>query len=124
MNMVHFPANSVAVPGGPGRTVLRRTRTRTCVGCHSRGEARVELFRVFVSGAGLQVDLRDRSWGRGAWLHLKTRCIEAACRGDLKRMLGREVSAAGLIAELQGQAMNALSPAAPASSVSRSMEVL
>jgi len=119
MNMVDLPAPNVAVPSVP-----RRIRTRTCVGCHTRAQARVELFRVFVSAGVLEVDLCDRSRGRGAWVHLNTRCIEAACRGDLKRMLRCEVSAAGLIANLQGQAMKVLSPVAPVSNVSRSMEVL
>jgi predicted RNA-binding protein YlxR (DUF448 family) len=118
-NMVDFSALQVAALHVP-----RRTRTRTCVGCRTRAQARVDLFRVFMSGGVLKVDLCDKSWGRGAWLHLSTRCIEAACRGDLKRMLGCEVSAAALIAELQGQAMKVLSPAAAVSSVSRSMEVL
>lgn len=119
MNMVDFSAPHVAATPVP-----RRIRTRTCVGCHTRAEARVELFRVFVSEGEFAVDLFDKSSGRGAWLHLKTRCIEAACRGALKRMLGRDVSAVDLIAKLQGQAMTILSPAVPVLNVSRSMEVL
>lgn len=100
----------------------KATRTRTCVGCHARAEANVDLFRVFVRDGEIQVDLCNKSSGRGAWLHPSTRCIQAACRGALQRSLGCTVSAADLVSKLRGRAMQMLESAATVFDVS--MEVL
>jgi predicted RNA-binding protein YlxR (DUF448 family) len=104
--------------------VSSRVRTRTCVGCHARGEARVDLFRVFVVGGEVQVDLHDRSSGRGAWLHFRTRCIQSACAGQLQRTLGCDASAASLVTKLIRSAVQVLDVVPSVSVIDRSMEVV
>lgn len=108
----------------PTPQVSSRVRTRTCVGCHARGEARVDLFRVFVSSGEVEVDLRDRSSGRGAWLHFRTRCIQAACTGQLQRTFGCNANAASLVAKLMRGAVQVLDAVPSFSEIDRSMEVV
>lgn len=75
-----------AVPAGPPRVNIR-----TCVGCRARGE-RSQLLRVVVvqdedaGGFAVVLDQRRRIPGRGAWLHARVDCVNAAVR---RRAFGR-----------------------------------
>jgi predicted RNA-binding protein YlxR (DUF448 family) len=51
---------------------------RTCVGCGERAEQRA-LARLRVEGERVVID-RDRSGGRGAWLHATEECLDKALR--------------------------------------------
>ena len=57
---------------------------RTCVGCGERAEQRA-LTRLRVEGERGVID-RNRSGGRGAWLHATGECLEKALR---RRALAR-----------------------------------
>ncbi len=64
---------------------------RTCIGCRTREPASA-LIRLVADGDGeVQVDVRHRLPGRGAWIHPTTECIaKAARRRALPRALRRE----------------------------------
>ena len=58
--------------------------TRTCIGCGEKAGQR-ELVRLRIEGACVAVD-RERSGGRGAWLHGSEACLDRALR---RRSLSR-----------------------------------
>ncbi|ABS25348.1 YlxR family protein [Anaeromyxobacter sp. Fw109-5] len=79
---------------------------RTCVGCGERASQR-QLVRLTTEGERVIVD-RQRSGGRGAWLHPSAGCLEKALR---RRAFTRAlrcgeavVDAAALRVELTGNA--------------------
>ncbi|HZD05359.1 MAG TPA: YlxR family protein [Longimicrobiales bacterium] len=66
----------------------RRAPVRTCVGCRGREEKGGLLRVVRGPGGGVTVDPRGRAPGRGAYLHRRSGCLEAAlARGALARAL-------------------------------------
>ncbi len=78
---------------------------RMCAGCGAREPWRA-LVRLRSDGGRVVVD-RQRSGGRGAWLHPSAACLEAALRRrSLGRALREDVRAdpAALRAELTGSA--------------------
>jgi uncharacterized protein len=64
---------------------------RTCVGCGERTSQR-ELVRVKAKDGHVIVD-RERSGGRGAWLHPAVPCLDRAVK---RRALGRALRADGV----------------------------
>ena len=79
---------------------LRDESTRTCVGCRQKA-GRDALLRFVVAGHPPQVvpDVSRRASGRGASVHPRRRCLEAAVKsGALRRAL--RVQAAGDAVEL------------------------
>ncbi|WP_242346153.1 YlxR family protein [Anaeromyxobacter terrae] len=79
---------------------------RTCVGCGERAAQR-QLVRLTTDGERVIFD-RQRSGGRGAWLHPSAGCLEKALRRRaLPRALRRPeagIDAAALRVELTGSA--------------------
>jgi predicted RNA-binding protein YlxR (DUF448 family) len=79
---------------------------RTCVGCGSRAGQR-ELARLRIEGERVVID-RNRSGGRGAWVHPSAGCLEKAIkrRAFAKAFRGKAASidAAALRVELTGSA--------------------
>ncbi len=77
---------------------------RTCVGCGGKA-AQAELVRVVAAGSRVAVD-RERSGGRGAWLHAAPPCLERAVKrrafGRALRVEGVQPDAAALRVELTG----------------------
>jgi uncharacterized protein len=76
---------------------------RTCVGCKTSGSPQ-DLLRLVVGPEGEVVpDLAGGAFGRGAWVHPRTSCIEGAVRGGLSRGLKMKVtaSAAQVMAHLR-----------------------
>ena len=74
---------------------------RTCVGCGGRAVQRT-LVRVKAAGERVMID-RDRSGGRGAWLHAEPPCLERAAK---RRAFARALRAEGLradVAALRGE---------------------
>jgi len=76
---------------------------RTCVGCRNTGRTD-GMIRVVRTSEGVVVtDPSGRSQGRGAWVHARLACVEAAlARGGLARALraGVGAEAAGRLREL------------------------
>jgi hypothetical protein len=79
---------------------------RTCVGCGAKAAQR-ELARLRIEGERVVID-RNRSGGRGAWMHASTECLDRAIR---RRAFARafrgkatSVDAAALRVELTGSA--------------------
>ncbi|MDR1213242.1 MAG: YlxR family protein [Propionibacteriaceae bacterium] len=71
---------------------------RTCVGCRQRGPA-ADLLRLVWDGRASQVrwDEARRQPGRGAWLHRRAGCWQAAVkRGGIARTLRRRLQAEDL----------------------------
>lgn len=63
--------------------------TRTCVGCRAK-DAPDTMVRVVVAPDGQVVpDLRGKLPGRGAWVHLRPECLDAAPRGLGRALKGR-----------------------------------
>ena len=52
---------------------------RTCVGCRLRAE-KSELVRIVATGGRACIDAAARMPGRGAYLHARASCLEAAIR--------------------------------------------
>jgi len=80
---------------------------RTCVGCRGRVAQRDLLRLVAVSNGSIRVD-RERSLpGRGAYVHRRRTCVEAAlARGAVARALRTgldEHGAATLGADIEGE---------------------
>jgi predicted RNA-binding protein YlxR (DUF448 family) len=71
------------------------------VGCRERA-AQAELLRLVIDEEGcVAVDLRARSFGRGAWIHARLECIERAPRGIAASFkTSVSISASALHAEL------------------------
>ena len=60
---------------------------RTCVGCRASGPPQ-DLVRLVVGPEGEVVpDLSGGAFGRGAWVHPRSACLEGAVRGGLSRGL-------------------------------------
>ncbi|MHB8341079.1 MAG: YlxR family protein [Mycobacteriales bacterium] len=64
---------------------------RTCVGCRERA-AKSELLRVVTAGGEVIPDWRARRPGRGAYLHPRPACLDAAER---RRALPRALHESG-----------------------------
>ncbi|HTM45302.1 MAG TPA: DUF448 domain-containing protein [Polyangiaceae bacterium] len=87
-------------PPEQGR-VDSRGRVRTCVGCRSQEDAE-QMVRVLRSPGQsapdasaadqLAVDLGNKSFGRGAWVHPRISCIEQACKGGFQRAFKASLS--------------------------------
>ena len=80
---------------------------RTCVGCRER-EAKPELLRIVASTEGaIRWDPNGSEPGRGAYVHRRRSCVEAALsRGALARGLRTgldEHGAATLRADIEGE---------------------
>jgi uncharacterized protein len=79
---------------------------RTCVGCGAKAAQR-ELARLRIEGERVVID-RNRSGGRGAWLHASAECLDRAIRrrAFARAFRGRAASidAAALGVELTGSA--------------------
>jgi predicted RNA-binding protein YlxR (DUF448 family) len=92
---------------------------RTCVGCRGR-DAKTHLVRVAMShdrpgnsGGRIDVDLRARQPGRGAYVHLRSECMEQALgKGGLGRALRTRVDRAHTTA-LRQSLFALLAPSAP-----------
>lgn len=84
-------------PGGE-RTVAKKTLKkvkhvpqRTCVGCRSV-LAKRNLIRLVRTPEGVQVDLKGKMAGRGAYLHDQRSCWHRALKGPLANALKVELS--------------------------------
>jgi uncharacterized protein len=73
------------VPEGP----TSAGPVRTCVGCRRRDE-QGRLLRVVPGGTTVQVDVRRRLPGRGAYVHPDPACVALAVK---KRAFGRTLRA-------------------------------
>ena len=63
---------------------------RTCVGCQQRDEQQ-NLVRCVAEGSGrINIDEHARMPGRGAWVHRKRGCLEAAGKGGFAKSLRRK----------------------------------
>ena len=68
---------------------------RTCIGCRVRGAAS-SMVRVVADPPGVEVDLRRRRPGRGAWVHPLLTCIETATR---RKAWTRALKVPGLVVD-------------------------
>ena len=66
---------------------------RTCVGCREV-LAKQSLVRVVRTPQGVKIDQSSKAQGRGAYVHDRRQCWEAALKGPLGRALRVELSAA------------------------------
>ncbi|MEK6587969.1 MAG: YlxR family protein [Chloroflexota bacterium] len=69
---------------------------RTCVGCREV-LAKRSLVRVVRTANGVEIDPTSKVQGRGAYVHERRECWEAALKGSLSRALRVELSAADRI---------------------------
>jgi predicted RNA-binding protein YlxR (DUF448 family) len=80
---------------------------RTCVGCKGREAQRALVRLVATEDGSVRVDPRGREPGRGAYVHRRGACLEAALtRGALARALRtrlNEHGAATLRADIEGE---------------------
>ncbi len=80
---------------------------RTCVGCRERAAQRELLRLVAVSDGSIRVDPERSLPGRGAYVHRRRACAEAAlARGAVARVLRTgldEHGAATLRTEIEGE---------------------
>jgi predicted RNA-binding protein YlxR (DUF448 family) len=67
---------------------------RTCVGCGAKAPQR-QLVRLVAEADRVKVD-REKSGGRGAWLHAADACLERAVK---RRVFGRALRAEGARAD-------------------------
>ncbi|HET7724263.1 MAG TPA: YlxR family protein [Propionibacteriaceae bacterium] len=70
---------------------------RTCVGCRARAPIS-ELVRVVAAGTGVEVDLRRRMPGRGAWVHPRRSCVVTATR---RKAWARALRVPGIVADAE-----------------------
>ena len=79
---------------------------RTCIGCRARDEKDL-LLRVMAHDGVVEIDIRQVLPGRGAYLHRRRACVEAAfARGAVARVLRTgldEHGAATLRADIEGE---------------------
>ena len=79
---------------------------RTCVGCREQG-AKADLVRLVLVDGAVGVDPSGARAGRGAYVHPRRVCVEAALsRGALARALGASLDehrAATLRADIEGE---------------------
>jgi hypothetical protein len=64
---------------------------RTCIGCRKREESS-GLLRLVLEGDRIVPDVYRRIPGRGAWIHVRSACEQAATR---KRAWGRALRQQG-----------------------------
>ena len=80
---------------------------RTCFGCRGRVQQRDLIMLVAVSNGSIRVDMQRSLPGRGAYVHRRRACVEAAlARGAVARVLRTgldEHGAATLRAEIEGE---------------------
>ena len=70
----------------------RHIPQRMCIGCHEVGPKQ-KLIRIVNGPGGVQIDPTGRSPGRGAYLHSRLECWEAALRrGALAQALRVEMT--------------------------------
>ncbi len=63
---------------------------RTCVGCQQRDEQQ-NLVRCVAEPSGrINIDDHATLPGRGAWLHRRRNCVEAAAKGGFAKSLRRK----------------------------------
>ncbi len=63
---------------------------RTCVGCQQRDEQQ-NLVRCVAEASGrINIDDHATLPGRGAWLHRRRNCVEAAAKGGFAKSLRRK----------------------------------
>ena len=68
-------------------------KLRTCVGCKASGSPQ-DLVRLVVGPEGqLAPDLAGGAFGRGAWVHPRSSCMQTAVRGGLSRGLKQQIRA-------------------------------
>jgi predicted RNA-binding protein YlxR (DUF448 family) len=87
--------------------VAAHVPVRTCVGCRGRAP-KADLLRLNVGAAGsIRLDLSGSGPGRGAYVHRRLSCVEAALsRGALARGLRTgldEYGAATLRTDIEGE---------------------
>src|SRR5512144_3212869 len=81
------PAVSVAARAASAREQGTREAvganpTRTCVGCSERAPREL-LVRLVRDARGIvEVDARGRAPGRGAWIHDRRACVDAAISAE------------------------------------------
>jgi len=63
--------------------------TRTCVGCQSTDDARNLVRTVAEQSGRIKIDAHAILPGRGAWLHRRRECVEAAARSGFARSFRR-----------------------------------
>ncbi|CAB4941308.1 unannotated protein [freshwater metagenome] len=77
--------------GGQSIPGSRKHPVRTCIGCREREES-PGLLRVALEGDRIVPDIHRRIPGRGAWIHVRAACEQAATR---KRAWGRALRQQG-----------------------------
>jgi predicted RNA-binding protein YlxR (DUF448 family) len=87
----------VAAMARPGKLEPMSEPVRTCIGCRKRA-VKSELVRLVWRGAAVWADLRQTEPGRGAYLHQRVQCLEAALR---KRAIGRALRVANETLDLE-----------------------
>ena len=77
---------------------------RTCCGCGEQGSSK-RMVRLFVGPDGLQVDIRAKGPGRGAWVHARGACVAAVEKkpGALGRSLRTVPEVVGLREAIESQ---------------------
>jgi uncharacterized protein len=70
---------------------IRHIPQRTCIGCR-QVLAKRSLIRIVRTVDGLQIDLKGKSPGRGAYLHNQRSCWEKGLKGSLAGALKVELS--------------------------------
>jgi predicted RNA-binding protein YlxR (DUF448 family) len=62
---------------------------RTCAGCQGKDEQQ-NLVRTVAEASGrIKIDEHAKLPGRGAWLHRRRACLEAAAKGGFARSFRR-----------------------------------
>ncbi len=74
---------------------MKRIPVRTCVGCR-RTAAKADLTRLVLRGGALVPDPAGREPGRGAYVHPRPGCLQAALHGGLARSFRGRLSKAAL----------------------------
>lgn len=74
-----------------GKQRRKHVPRRTCVGCRTVNEKR-ELIRVVRTADGVQIDLKGKLPGRGAYLHDKLSCWQLGLDGRLAHALKTTIS--------------------------------
>jgi uncharacterized protein len=87
--------------------VVAHVPVRTCIGCRERATKRELLRLVVAAGGSVRLDPSGSSPGRGAYVHRRRSCVEAALSlGALARGLRTgldEYGAATLRTDIEGE---------------------